>query len=257
MNENIFLFENTEQDEKRGSFLQPMVSQSIVDRIIERLINAIIDGELSPGQRIPTEIELCESMQVGRNSVREAIKALVAMGVLNIRRAEGTFVAEGFSDRMLDPMVYGLILEGGNSSSLIEFRRIFEVGVLQIAIEKAELEDIERIQQALSDLRSAIQGGCNTKELLEADMLFHSALVQTVRNTLVDKISVVIERLSRSTRMKVTENFILNNELQEMLRLHEEMLRLIVDKDSKSISKVIDEHFKYWETEIQAQDSHT
>lgn len=254
MRDNMFLFNSIEKAKQRGNLLKPMASQSIVDRIINRLINAIIDGELKPGQKIPTETELCASMQVGRNSVREAIKALVAMGVLNIRRAEGTFVAEGFSDRMLDPMVYGLILEGGNSSSLIELRRMFEVGVLQIAIEKARPEDIERIQKALSDLRAVIEKGCNTEELLDADMLFHSTLVQTVRNSLVEKIYMVIERLSRSTRMKVTESFIMNDDQQNMLNLHEEMLRLIIDKDNESVSMVIDEHFKHWEIEIESKD---
>ena len=121
----------TETDAKKGEkLLDPMDNRSVVDRIIARITNAIISGELLPGQKIPTESELCESMHVGRNSVREAIKVLVAMGVLYIKRAEGTFVAEGFSDRMLDPMVYGLIREGGSSWYLIERRRMRDVGVL-------------------------------------------------------------------------------------------------------------------------------
>jgi len=62
-------------------------------------------------------MELCESLRVGRNSVREAIKILVTMGVLEIRRSEGTFVCKGFSGRMLDPLVYGLILEGAVRTS--------------------------------------------------------------------------------------------------------------------------------------------
>ena len=95
---------------KAGRLLRPMRQKSIVDRIIARLTDAIMNGQLKPGQRIPTETELSESMGVGRNSVREAIKALVTMGLLVIRRAEGTFVADGFSDRMLDPFVYGMVL---------------------------------------------------------------------------------------------------------------------------------------------------
>lgn len=71
-------------------------------------------GGPRPGRKIPTELELSGSMGVGRNnSAREAVKALVGMGVPTIRRSEGTFMAEGFSARMLEPMVYGLILEAG------------------------------------------------------------------------------------------------------------------------------------------------
>ena len=104
---------------------KPLSTGSVVEQIIRRLTEALSNRELQPGQKIPTEMELCESLQVGRNSVREAIKILVAMGVLEIRRSEGTFVCRGFSSRMLDPLVYGLILEGGGSGKLIELRRIF------------------------------------------------------------------------------------------------------------------------------------
>jgi DNA-binding FadR family transcriptional regulator len=96
-------------------------------------------------------------MGVGRNSVREAIKALVTVGVLVIRRAEGTFVADGFNDRMMEPMVYGLILEGGSTLAVLELRHIFEVGVLQLAIEKATEKDIAHLRSALSFFEKTVR----------------------------------------------------------------------------------------------------
>lgn len=246
LNEN----ESIMPDEQSTNLMTPMNSSSIVDQIISRITNAIIDGELMPGQRIPTEVELCESLQVGRNSVREAIKALVAMGVLNIRRAEGTFVADGFCDRMLDPMVYGLILEGGNSPAVIELRRLFEVGILKLAIEKATDQDIEDMQTALEHLRSLIKIDTNKNEILEADIAFHKAFELAIKNPLVDKISVVIERLTRMTRSRAVEHFIKNNELNEMLEMHENMLRVVMKRDETAVAEVVDEHFKYWKDEL-------
>ncbi len=240
-----------EVQESKGSLSKPMLTKSIVDRIIGRITNAIINGELLPGQKIPTESELCENLQVGRNSVREAIKALVAMGVLDIRRAEGTFVAEGFSDRMLDPMVYGLILEGGNSPAIMELRRLFEVGTLKLAIEKADEEDIEEMQKALNELRRVIQKKHpNRDDILDADINFHKALERTIDNPLVEKISAVIERLSRVTRARAVDYFIKNNELAAMLQLHQNVLDVVVKKDETAVSGVVDEHFKYWENEL-------
>ncbi|MGI6778440.1 MAG: FadR/GntR family transcriptional regulator [Acetivibrionales bacterium] len=237
-------------DEMQENLMTPMNNRSIVDRIITRITNAIISGELLPGQQIPTESELCESMHVSRNSVREAIKALVAMGVLNIRRAEGTFVAEGFSERMLDPMVYGLILEGGNSPAIIELRRLFEVGILKLAIEKATEEDIKRMQEALETLRITIEKHLDKEEILDADIKFHKALEHAVNNPLVDKISVVIERLSRLTRARATEHFIKENEMDDLLGMHKKMLNLIIERDETAVAEVVDEHFKYWKNEL-------
>ena len=242
--------EDITSEEKKERLMDPMNSKSIVDQIITRITNAIINGELLPGQRIPTETELCESMHVGRNSVREAIKALVAMGVLNIRRAEGTFVAEGFSDRMLDPMVYGLILEGGNSTAMIELRRLFEVGILKLAIEKSSEEDVQKMQKSLAELRTVTEKPSNKNEILDADIKFHKSLESAVHNPLVEKISVVIERLSRATRVRAVDHFIKNNELSEMVEMHEQILKVIKEKDETAVSEVIDEHYKYWKGEL-------
>ena len=79
--------------------LKRIKSESVVQQIIDSLVDAMIRKELRPGDQIPTEMELAEKLGVGRNSVREAIKILVYFGVLEIRRAEGTYVCEGFSSR--------------------------------------------------------------------------------------------------------------------------------------------------------------
>lgn len=240
---------NRSQRENEG-LMAPMSNDSIVDRIIQRITNAILSGEIQPGQRIPTETELCESMQVGRNSVREAIKALVAMGVLNIRRAEGTFVADGFSDRMLDPMVYGLILEGGNSSCMIELRRMLEVGILNLAIHKATDEDIAQLEKSLENFCTVVQKRSGIDEILDADILFHRTLEQAVHNPLVEKISVVVERLSRPTRARATEHLLSSGDLDQMCVMHQQILNVLKSKDDASVAGVIDEHYKYWRDEV-------
>ena len=72
-------------------------NKSVVQTVVDSITKAIINGELRPGDKIPTEMELADSFGVGRNSIREAIKILVYYGILEIRRAEGTFVCNGFN----------------------------------------------------------------------------------------------------------------------------------------------------------------
>ncbi len=232
------------------TLMTPMSNASVVDRIISRITNAIIQGELIPGQKIPTEAELCESMQVGRNSVREAIKALVAMGVLIIRRAEGTFVAEGFSNRMLDPMVYGLILEGGNSKYLIELRRMLDVGVLNLAINKVTERDVERVSRAYEGFCQTVINNMGIEEILDADILFHRELEQAVHNPLVEKISIVVERLSRQTRARAIEHAIRKKEKERLCKMHQHMLEVLRNRDEAAVITVVDEHYEYWKDEV-------
>ena len=113
-------------------------SSSIVEQIIDALTNAIIHGQLKPGDKIPTETELMELLGVGRNSIREAIKMLISYGVLEIRRAEGTFVKQGFSGIMLNPLLYGVILSSSSSSqlALMEVRELIEIGLMKLAKQK-------------------------------------------------------------------------------------------------------------------------
>lgn len=230
-----------------SGLLKPLANKSVVDRIIDRLTKAILDRELQPGQKIPTEIELCESMQVGRNSVREAIKVLVTMGVLVIRRSEGTFVTEGFSERMLDPMVYGLILEGGDSLDIIEVRKVFETGVFRYAIVKRTESDIMDLSRALEEMERIVKGPTPTPEaILEVDIRFHRILGHMVKNPLVDKISVVIERLTSPSRILAIRRFLEQNEMEGFLNRHHDMLRVITERDVTAVDRVLNEHFVQW-----------
>ncbi len=236
---------------KAGRLLRPMRQKSIVDRIIARLTDAIMNGQLKPGQRIPTETELSESMGVGRNSVREAIKALVTMGLLVIRRAEGTFVADGFSDRMLDPMVYGMVLEGGSTPAVMELRHVFEVGVMELSIEKATKQDLARLKKSLTYMENTIRKNPTTEAVMMADIAFHGELQRIAANPLMEKISFVVERVARPTRERAVAVFIRRGELDYMLELHKNIYEVIVRRDKARIVDAINDHFLYWKDVFQ------
>lgn len=93
-------------------------SRSVVDSVIDVIVSSIIRGELKPGDKLPTEMELSKNLGVARNSIREAIKILVAYGVIYIKRAGGTFVCDSYNQKMLDPMLYGIILQNMYGRSL-------------------------------------------------------------------------------------------------------------------------------------------
>ena len=118
------------------SVFKEIGNKSVVEQIVDSIVNAIIDGKIKPGDKIPTEAELCATMNVGRNSVREAIKILVAYGVLVIKRAEGTFVTKGYNNKMLYPVLYGIILKENAANQVIELRKIIDDGILHLVIEK-------------------------------------------------------------------------------------------------------------------------
>ena len=132
---------------EKTSFLKEAVGgQSVVNKIVDNITNAIINGELNPGDKIPTEAELSESMGVGRNSVREAIKVLEAYGVVHIKRAEGTFVSQEYDSKMIYPVLYGIILQKDSTKQIVELRKVIDVGLLQLAVDKLKSRELEKSQ---------------------------------------------------------------------------------------------------------------
>lgn len=229
--------------------MDPIDNESVVDKIVNRITDGIISGDFKPGEKIPTEVELSESLGVGRNSVREAIKVLVSLGVLKIKRSEGTFVTQGFSDKMLNPLLYGLILEDGSSKSLVELRRIFEVGTLQLAVQNSNEEDLKQIKEKYQALVLEVSNGINDcNKVLKADIDFHNALGYAAHNKLVVTINSVITKLTIPSRFKTTKRMLDENMNDFIKSTHKRMLDTVENKEMSEIINVVEESYVQWES---------
>ncbi len=225
-------------------------SKTVVEKIVDNIVNAIIDGELKPGDKIPTEAQLCETMNVGRNSVREAIKILVAYGVLIIKRAEGTFVAKGYNNKMLYPVLYGIILQENAANQVIELRKILDDGVLHLVIEKMQYKyELEPARKIIENLRVDIEkNGAEAKKIFDADIAFHNALLEITNNDLLRGIGSYVNLITKKTRIKAIKKFIDNDDVGRFFKLHEEVLNILESKSVDRIDDAIKSHYIYWST---------
>ena len=138
--------------EVRSEYLSPIKAKSMVDSVVSRLTSAIMSGELKPGMKIPTEADLVKAFGVGRNTIREAIRILVAYGILEVRRADGTYVCDGFSPKILDPMLYGIILQMESAHrDLIGLRKLLDNGILEELFYKKLSADTWKRLNAIQD----------------------------------------------------------------------------------------------------------
>ena len=209
------------------NYFRPIGTKSVVQQVIDRLTDAMIHKSLRPGEKIPTEIELASTFGVGRNSVREAIKILVSLGVLEIRRPEGTFVAQGFSDHMIDPLLYGIILDDTESmDSLKELREWVDVGLLHLAMRKATEEDIALLEERLQEMKRAMRDE-DVPAICAADDAFHDAIAQAAHNALFAKIANVARILISEIRRRTIRNMTEMGKLADMDRVHEDLLNMI------------------------------
>ncbi len=227
------------------SFLRPIDNTSVVQQVIDRLTYAMIYKELRPGDKLPTEMELAASFGVGRNSIREAIKILVSFGVLEIRRPEGTFVANGFSDKMINPLLYGIILDQSDSiDSLKELREWVDLGILELAMEKAEPEDIFQLEEQLNKLLTEINGG-DAHKIFVADDEFHEAISTAAHNSLLGQIAKLVRTLTSEMRMSTIRNMIKLGKGKELEKAHQDLFNIIERKNDSSARRLLVEGYFY------------
>ncbi len=239
-------------------YIKPIGTKSTVDRIVDEMIDAIISRHWQPGSKIPTELELAEAFHVGRNSVREAVRVLVTLGMLEIRRPDGTFVANKFSEKMLNPLIYSLALENDMSVSLLELRSIFDADCLKLAIKNAQPEDFEAIQEACDAFVLLLKDPESTSEmLLDADIRFHDAVCQSTHNILFQRIHQVITRLSRQSRIKTTDYITEHNERDFLIQIHQKETQMILERSTEQVYETIEDSFRYWKINIQLEDTNS
>ena len=224
---------------EQASYLKNLKSESVVQKVINCLTDGMVSGELKPGDKLPTEPELAATLGVARTSVREATKILTYLGVLESRRSEGTFVANGFQESMIDPMVYGIILnKGENFDSLMELRELTEVGILRLAIKKRSEEGLETIREKLDAFSDAVEQE-NLTAAFQADNDFHDAVSSLCQNDLVDKINRVVRVLTYAVRQKTVYTMIQTGRGQELLQAHWKIYEILYTKNMEGLEEFI------------------
>jgi DNA-binding FadR family transcriptional regulator len=221
--------------------LKKIKSKSVVQQIIDNLTDAMIRKELQPGDKIPTETELASEMGVGRNSVREAIKILEYLGVLEIKRAEGTFVCNDFSEAMIDPMIYGIILDKSDSADkLMELREMMEVGVTKLAMNHLDQDKLEELEERMLKLQAEINRGAdNVNRVFEADNEFHEIITAMGNNPLVEKINQVVRILTHSMRYQTVERMLIEGRGQELYEAHKKIYEMLSNKNMDNINELV------------------
>lgn len=113
---------------------------SVTETIVEQVKGMMIDGQLTPGQKLPSERELAEELRVGRSSVREATSALVAMGVAQVRQGEGVFIRPDFPESVINNIEWSSLFLRGQIKDLVETRLAVEVAIVSLATQRASLQ---------------------------------------------------------------------------------------------------------------------
>ena len=155
----------------------------LADQIAERLMRLIEDGTFKAGDRLPSEPNLMKLFNVGRSSIREAIRALSLTGVLTVRPGQGTHVAT-FSSETSGKTIGLLALGPEKVRELVEARVELEGIIARLAAERAKTEEIDQIRKAHQALKEPVT---DTDKLIKYDLAFHIAIAKACHNSVLIK----------------------------------------------------------------------
>lgn len=157
----------------------------LYEAVQEEVKAYILQHSLKAGDALPPETELAQQLDISRNSVREAVKALEALGILEARPGTGLFVREFNFDSILNNLAYGMLFDLRQLTDVMEVRFHLEYGMVDKVIQKVTPEQVQRLREVLGEMRTAAEQG---RYSAEADRAFHRHLYDNVNNHLLWKI---------------------------------------------------------------------
>ncbi|GAB3617268.1 FadR/GntR family transcriptional regulator [Okibacterium endophyticum] len=146
--------------------------------VARALLDYILSGHVGPGEKLPSERALSESLGVGRSIVREGIKSLGLLGLVEFRHGGGTYLRSSESELLPKVIEWGLLLGEQRVADLIEARKHLEVIVAELAAERRTDDQLKQIEGAMT----AMDEAQTTEEFVDADVAFHLAVASASNN---------------------------------------------------------------------------
>ena len=233
---------------ENNSLFAELPKGSISEIIVQRITDALISGELKPGDKIPTEVEFSEKLGVSRNAVREALKVLVAFGVLEIRRSEGTFVVDEYNNKLLDPLLYGLILSEHSMEELLEVKIAIANFVLYLAILNASDEDIQKLRMYGMEFKKVMnEEPADIEKMYQASKRFNEYLSEISKNRMLYQLDSIVRKIASFTRHRAIEVSVERNQLNALPDNYLKEVDILEARDKEAIAGFMDERLKLWQ----------
>jgi GntR family transcriptional regulator, transcriptional repressor for pyruvate dehydrogenase complex len=181
----------------RAMGIEPIKSTRIYEEIVRQVKQMIAEGRLKSGDRLPPERDLAEKFVVSRSSVREALRALESLGLIEIRPGEGTFVREVSVESLIEPLALAMASQREAIRELFEARRLLEPGIAALAAGRATPDELAEMERILDAQAKEIAAG-NTG--LAQDAAFHAAIGAAAHNIAITRIAYAIMDLLTQSR---------------------------------------------------------
>jgi GntR family transcriptional repressor for pyruvate dehydrogenase complex len=217
---------------------------SLSEQISERLLSLIRERKLRPGDKLPPERELAAAMQVSRPSLREALRALSIMNVIEIRQGAGTYVTSLEPALLVEHLDFVFSLDDSTFLDLFDARKILEVGIVALAAERITDEEIAGLDACLAKSKEAVT---DHQSFLQADIELHERITAAARNPILSRFMASISRLGRASRARTVE---IPGVPEQSLADHEAIVAALKARDPQAARQAMLHHLNHVEKEL-------
>lgn len=218
--------------------LAPVRSTRIYEEIVRQVKGMIREGRLTSGDRLPPERELAEKFLVSRTSVREALRALESLGLIESRPGEGTFIREVSVDRLVEPLAHVIVSQREAVAELFEARRLLEPAIAGLAARRATPEERQEMERILEDQGREIAAG---RTGLAEDAEFHAAMGRAAHNRAITRIvHAVMDLLTQSRE----ESLNTPGRAQRSHEDHRRILAAVAARDPDGAARAMSAHLE-------------
>ncbi|MGT2964506.1 FadR/GntR family transcriptional regulator [Streptococcus acidominimus] len=200
------------------------MSKPLVEKTADRLLELILERGYVVGDKLPNEYELAQDLEVGRSTIREAVRSLATRNILEVRQGSGTYISskKGVSE---DPLGFSLVRDRIKlTTDLFELRYLLEPRIAERVAQFASDEDIARLEEVVDAIEDAVHRGDEAH--LELDVQFHSMLAEMSGNIAMMSLIPVI---NQSIHL-INENYTNRQMKSESLKAHRNILSAIQNR---------------------------
>ena len=220
----------------------------MTEEAIDKIREHIVAGDWGPGDRLPKESELAAQLGLSRNSLREAVRALSQLRVLEVRQGDGTYVSSLEPALLLESTGFiSHLLLGETEVELYEVRRILEAAAAALAAGRVDAHEKEELAQILERMREAQ----TVEELVEADVAFHAVIARAARNAVLA--SLLASLSTRTMRVRLWHGRAADDALDETREEHRRIYEAILAGDAELARAAATAHIASGERWLRAQ----
>lgn len=220
----------------------PIKSTKVYEQVIEQIQTMIANGDLKKGDKLPSERQLAEQLRVSRTSVREALRALQIIGLIEVRQGDGNFITETFDNCLFEPLSVMFMLQESKPRDIVDLRRIIEIETARLAAQRITDEEIVALRELINELK-VLNEVQDEKNSVKVDKEFHYKIAHASKNILLlnilNVISSLMDHFIEDARGMILTNY--DNDLL-LLDQHEKILKALENRDPEAAAKAMGDH---------------